>query len=167
MKKTFLIMLTALILVSGAYAKLNLKLEGAGSLELGDDTAFMLDGGGIVNVNEKLAVRFLMLRLQFDPTAFYLSTGARVDALIFFPMANTPVVPYGIAGLEFHTMEDYSEMYLNLGGGAEFGNPRSSLHPFAELVIGIISFDTPYGDDSDTVIALRGGIRYDLGIGKR
>lgn len=165
MKKTLIIVIVAMLLVSGAYAKLNLKLEGAGGLDLGDETAFMLDGGGIVNINERLAVRFIVLRLQFDPTAFYLSTGSQVDGLVYFPIANSTITPYGIFGLQFNSWEDYSLLQMNIGGGAEFGSPRSALRPFAELVIGIYSQSVGDYDSSDTVVGLRGGVRYDLGIG--
>ncbi len=167
MKKSVIIILMALILVSGAYAKLNLKLEGAGHIAIGDDTAIMLDGGGIVDINERFAVRFILLRLQFDPTALYLSTGSEVDGLIYFPMANSSILPYGVAGLQLNSWEDYTLLQLNIGGGAEFGSPQSALRPFAELIIGImsLSYDTGFGDysDSETVIGIRGGIRYDLG----
>lgn len=163
MKRTIIIVLTALVLVTGAYAKLNLKLEGAGHLAMGDGTAFMLDGGGIVDLNERLAVRFILLRLQFDPTALYLSTGSEVDALMFFPMANSTILPYGIAGLKLNSWENYTFLQLNIGGGAEFGSPKSALRPFAELIIGIMSMSHGDYSDSETVIGIRGGVRYDLG----
>ncbi|HHS49865.1 MAG TPA: hypothetical protein ENN07_01990 [candidate division Zixibacteria bacterium] len=162
MKKTILIALATLILAGGAFAQLNLKLEGAGHLAISDgENAFSIDGCGILHMNDMFAFRAQAFMLEFDPMKFYLGTGLIVDGLIFFEVPAN-ITPYGILGLHLFLEDNYNQMLLNFGGGSEFGS--GALRPFAELIVRILSVSWSGHSDSANSVSIRGGVRFDLGF---
>jgi len=159
MKRVLVFTVALLVFAGVSHAELPFTVEGAANLTIGEgSTLFGISGGALFDITEKIRIRATLINLNLtEGTALYLGTGMNLDVLLSF--AASKIAPYAVGGFHLNTMENFTSLNLNIGGGAEFVSEKN-LTPFVEAVLGIASFSFGGMSESSTSVAIRGGVRF-------
>ena len=159
MKKALVFAFALLVFAGVSHAELPFTVEGAANLTVGEgETRFGISGGALFDITEKIRLRATVLSLNLtEGTALYLGTGMNLDVLYSFKASK--IAPYAVGGFHLNTMENFTSINLNAGGGVEFVSGKN-LTPFVEDVLGIASISFGGMSESSTSVAIRGGVRF-------